>query len=104
MSEQKNKISNDSFKNAICYLPFWAIVMLFVENKKSDTLKQNIQYWNILFWIYILINFLVWSFLGGFLFMIYAWISIFFWYKAYSWEKVKIEYIDELEWKFKDKM
>jgi len=103
MSEKKNKISNESLKNALCYAPFWAIIIMFTENKKSDKMKQNIKYWNIIFWIYILLNtFSFW--LWWFVFVIYAWVSIFFWLKAYNWDEVKIEYIDDIEWKIKNKM
>ncbi len=108
MSENKNKVSNESLINALCYVPFWALVMIFTQSKKSKKLKNNIRYWNIIFGIYIIINFIsnnvFWWFLSWFLFILYAWIIVFFWLKAYNWEKVEIEYIDDLEWKIKDKM
>jgi membrane protein implicated in regulation of membrane protease activity len=55
---------------------------------------------------YIIIRFLITGVLllpiWGLLFLIYAGVSIFFWYKAYSGEDVTIEYIDKFEEKVKE--
>ncbi len=104
--ETEKKTSNsENFKNALCYVPLGAIVMFFGENKKTDTLRKNIKYGLILFWIYAILNiFLWWLIPRWILFLVYAWISIFFGMKAYSWESVEIDYIDDLEQKVKDKM
>ena len=42
--EESTKTNSENFKNAMCYVPFGAIVMFFAENKKTDTLKKNIKY------------------------------------------------------------
>jgi len=42
--ENSKESKSENFKNAMCYVPFGAIVMFFAENKKSDTLKKNIKY------------------------------------------------------------
>jgi hypothetical protein len=90
-------------------VPFAAIVLFFTEEKKSNSLKKHIKYWNFLFFAYIIARFIVTAvlplwFLSGFLFIIYAWIAGYLWYKAYVWEDMDIEYIDKFEEKIKEKL
>ena len=102
MSE--NKSGSDNLKHALCYAPFVAIILFFTESKKSDELMKHMKYWFSIFVIYIVLNiFLSWA-IWSILFLLYVWITAFLWYKAYSWEKVEIEYIDKLEWKIKENM
>jgi DNA polymerase III delta subunit len=42
--EQNNKPNSDNLKNALCYVPFAAIVLFFTEEKKSNSLKKHIKY------------------------------------------------------------
>ena len=106
MAVKKEKANNEKFKNAICYIHFVSIVLFFTEEKKSKELFKNIKYGTFLLIGFIVIRFLITGILllpiWGLLFLIYAWISIFFWYKAYSWEDVTIEYIDKFEEKVKE--
>ena len=100
MSE--NKSNSDNLKNALCYVPFVAIIFFFAESKKSDELMKHIKYWFSLFVWYIVLNiFLSWA-IWGVLFLLYIWIVAFLWYKVYSWEEVEIDYIDKLEWKISE--
>lgn len=101
---ESKKTNSENFKNAMCYVPFGAFVMYFAENKKTDLLKKNIKYWMILFWIYLLLNFILWWLISGILFLLYIWVSAFLWMKAYNWEKVQLDYIDEMEKKVKEKL
>lgn len=106
MTVKKEKANNDKFKNAICYIPFVSIILFFIEEKKSKELLKNIKYGAFLLLGYIIIRFLITGVLllpiWGLLFLIYAGVSIFFWYKAYSGEDVTIEYIDKFEEKVKE--
>ena len=97
----ENKTNNDNLKNALCYIPFVGIIIFFSENKKSDELVKNIKYSSFFLVVYIILYaILPWA-LWSILFLLYIWISIFLWYKAYSWEKIELEYIDKLEQKIK---
>jgi hypothetical protein len=42
--ENKQSSNNEKTKNAICYIPFAAIVMFFTEQKKSKELMKHIKY------------------------------------------------------------
>lgn len=108
MSEENNKSKNDNFKNAICYIPFVAFWLFFAESNRSEELNKHIKYGAFLFIAFIFIRFIiVWILMIPFwalLFWIYAWISWFLWYKAYNWEDIDIEYIDNFEEKVKNNM
>jgi DNA polymerase III delta subunit len=41
---KNNNSKNENFKNAICYIPFVAIVLFFTENNKTTELKKHIKY------------------------------------------------------------
>jgi len=105
--KQEELSKNEKFKYALCYLPVVWIVLFFTENLKTDSLKKHIKYWTALFLTYILARFIiVWVLMLPFwtlLWLAYIWIIWFLVYKVYSWEDVKIEYIDEIEKKIKDK-
>lgn len=58
MEDAKNQNQKDNVRNAICYIPFAAIILFFVEDKKSDELKKHIKYG-----IYLLVAFMVLNFL-----------------------------------------
>ncbi len=106
--ENKNTSSSSKLKNAICYIPLGWAILFFTEENKSPELIKHIKYWTFLFIAFVLIRLiLVWILmipLSGILFLLYAWIAGFFWFKAHSWKDVNIEYIDEFEKKFKDNL
>lgn len=106
--DNKNISNSDRLKNSLCYLPFGGAILFFVEESKSKTLIKHIKYWTFLFIAFILIRLVVVSVLflplGWMLFIIYAWISWFFWYKAYNWEDFEISYINEFEEKVKNNL
>ncbi len=98
----ENKDSNNvKLKNALCYIPLASIILFFTEQNKSNELIKHIKYGTFLFIAYILLRFIIeWILminLGWFLFIIYIWITGFFWYKVYNWKDINIEYIDEFE-------
>lgn len=109
-SKTETDVTNsDRFKNGLCYIPFVWIVLLFTENQKSPMLMKHIKYATFLLFVYLFLNFIfVWLFtirwVWWFLFVIYAWITGFLWYKAYNWEEVQLDYVDDFEQKVKDKM
>jgi len=51
--------SNNNIKNAICYIPFVAIIVLFIEDKKDDDLKKHIRYGIMLFLIYLILTIII---------------------------------------------
>jgi uncharacterized membrane protein len=78
--------------------------LFFIEENKTPDLDRNIKYWMIFFAVYFVLSIIISFFLTGLLFLIYMWLSIFFWYKAYIGEDVKVEFIDNfLEKNKKDK-
>lgn len=91
---------NINLKHALCYIPLVAIIFFFTENNKSTELMKHIKYWIVLFIWYIILQ----SFLGWIMFLIYVWIIAFLWYKAYNWEAVELEHIDNLEKKIKENL
>ena len=42
--------------------------------------------------------------IGSILFLIYAWCTGYLWWKAYNWNDINIEYIDDFEKKIKDNL
>ena len=106
--ENKETSNSHKLKNAICYIPVWAIVLFFTEQKKSEELMKHIKYGTFLFVAYIILRFIiVWVLminLSWILFLVYAWITGFFWFKAYNGEDVDIDYIDDFEKKVKDNL
>lgn len=103
-NDEATKSKKENFKHTLCYIPFVAPVLFFVEENKSPELKKHINYGIILFVWYVLLNMIPFLHIGWFLFVFYVGISAVLAYKAYSWEKVDIEYFDKIEQKIKDKM
>ncbi len=107
--EKENNSNRENFQNAICYIPFVWVWLFFTQDKKSEELNKHIKYWTwLLVWFILLRFILIWllglNFLGWILFLIYAWVTWFFGYKAYSGSDVNIEYIDKFEETVKEKM
>jgi len=106
--EQENNSNRENFQNAICYIPFVWIWLFFTQDKRSESLNKHIKYWtSLLIWFILLRFIIVWVLMLPFwwiLFLLYAWITWFFWYKAYSWDLDNIEYLDKFEETVKDKM
>ena len=106
--ENKNTSNNDNLKKSICYIPLGWVALFFIEQNKSPELMKHIKYWTFLFIAFVLIRlilvWILWLPVGWILFLLYAWLAGFFWYKAYNWEEVNIEYIDDFEKKVKDNL
>ncbi len=101
MEEQK-KSDSDNLKNALCYIPLIALVLFFTEENKSIELKKHIKYWAIILGWYIILQTILGSFLAWILFIVYIGISGFLFFKAYQWQDVNLEHIDNLEKKIQD--
>ena len=106
--ENDNLSNSDKLKNSLCYVPLVWIVLFFTEEHKWKILMKHIKYWTFLFLVFVLVQFLfVWVFrlpFGAILFLIYAWITGFLWWKAYNWEDINLEYVDDFEKKIKENM
>jgi len=102
------KTKSENFKNAICYIPFLAIVLFFTDIKKNAEFEKNIRY-GIYLLICLIIIFLILgiipflSSLVGIAWFVYIIVSIFFGWKAYKWDDIKIDFFDSIEAKINDK-
>lgn len=99
--------TNQKFKNALCYIPWVAIVLLFAEDGKTKEFMKHIKYWIALLWLFVLIRFVLvtvlhlysgWTMLAFF----YILLSAYLWYKAYVGQDINLESIDKMEDKIKD--
>lgn len=103
MSENNKK----NFKNAICYIPLVAIFLYFTEKNTTQEYKKHIKYWMMLFVIYVItttvLNVLWMRWLNWLVVLAYIAISIFLWFKAYNWEKVDVEILDNISDEFGEK-
>ena len=81
-------------KNALCYIPILAYIIYFVEQNKTEELLKHTRYWMIFLWAYIVLSIVLSWILSWLLFLVYLWLSGYFWYKTYNWEDVTIEVID----------
>ena len=102
MSETKK----DNFKYAMCYIPFVAIVIYFIEDNKSKELQKHINYGIILLALLVVINMVFNSLYLGFLAaiatLLYIIASGYLWYKIYSWEEVEVDILNKIEKKVKN--
>ncbi len=100
MSENKK----ENIKYAISYIPLVAIFLYFTEKNISEEYYKHIKYWITLFIVYAVLNTMLnvlWLWWFGWLVMIaYFIISIILWLKAYNWEKVDVEILDNISDKF----
>ena len=102
-------IDNNNLKNALCYIPLVAIILAFTEENKTEEFKKHMNHWIFLFIIYLVVKlilgmfFFYWSFgIFGILTFLYFVISIILWYKAYVWEDIQVDILDNIEDKVKD--
>ncbi len=99
-------IKKDNLKYSLSYIPLVAFFFLFVEKDISKDFKKHINYWMILFWVYvvlsIVLNALMLSIFIPILFVAYLWASIVLGYKVYNWDDVQVEILDNIEIKIKD--
>ncbi len=85
---------NERLKNALCYIPMVAFVLFFIEENKTKTFEKHMRYWMVFFIVYFVLTILMsWLFMG-LLFLFYMGVSIVFGYKAYIWEDIKLEFLD----------
>ena len=68
---------NERIKNTMCFVPFFSIVIYFLEKDKSERMNKNIIYSIILLVFFILF-------------------SVYFGYKAYIWEDIDVKFLDDL--------
>jgi len=104
MSENRK----DNFKYALTYIPLVAFFFYFAEKDKSEEFKKHLKYAMVLFLWYTVISIvfrilLLW-WLTPLLFIVYLFISWVLWYKAYNWEEVEVEILDEIWDKIQEKI
>gem|GEM_PF-1230731 len=54
----ETKTNSEKFKYTICYIPFVAIVLFFVEENKTPEFAKHIKYGSFFFIVYVLLVFL----------------------------------------------
>ena len=91
--------------NALTYFPFaWALVVYLWKRPSKGGLLKNIKYSGLLavgtIVLCILLNTLFTSILN----IAYLGVSIFFAWKAYNGEKIKVEILDTIEGKISEKV
>lgn len=82
-------------KNMLCFIPFFSFVMYFFEEKKTQRIIKNIYY----AWFFMIIVFVLSIIFTKFLWLwwiLYILVSSFFWYKAYIWEDIDLEFINNI--------
>lgn len=84
---------NDRIKNMLCFVPFFSIVIYFIEKNKTDIMIKNIVYSVFLIILFFIISILTKVFIG---FIIYIFSSFYLWYKSYIWEDVSFDFIDNI--------
>jgi len=103
-----SEINKDNFKYAITYIPLVAFFFYFAESNRSEEFNKHIKYWMVLFLWYAVLSIvfrilLLW-WLTPLLFVAYLWVSGVLAYKAYNWEKVEVEILDEIWDKIQEKI
>jgi len=84
--------NNANLKNALCYVPFVAFILFFLEANKTPDLLKNIKYGAGLFITYFVLNFIAGLFgLSTLMFVVYMIASIYLGYKAYIGETIELE-------------
>ncbi|MDD2907606.1 MAG: hypothetical protein PHH98_03105 [Candidatus Gracilibacteria bacterium] len=92
---EENKQTNENLKYALCYVPFVAFILYYIEKNKSAILEKHIRYGMVIFGIYIILLILVSWLFKGLLGFLYIGVSIFLGYKTYIGEEVQIKFIDD---------
>jgi hypothetical protein len=96
-----DRAGSDKLKSALCYIPLAWLVIFFIEKDKSPYLIKHIKYWTVILIIFIIIRITMFAvmlnFLAPLLWLWYIGISVFLWYKAYNWEWIELEFIDNNE-------
>ena len=84
---------NERIKNTMCFVPFFSIVIYFLEKDKSERMNKNIIY-SIILLVFFILFWLITEFFLGFIF--YILFSVYFGYKAYIWEDIDVKFLDDL--------
>jgi len=95
MSEKK-----DNLKYAIAYIPLVAFFLYFTEKNISKEYSKHLRYGMILFWMYVLISMVLkvlwmwWIVPMAFtVYLVVSWILAF---KAFNWDSVDVEILDNI--------
>ncbi len=104
MSENKKQ----NLKYALAYIPLVAFLFYFTEDNKTEEFKKHLKYAMVLFLAYVVLSIvlrIMWLYwLIPLLFVAYLVVSWILWYKAYSWEEVEVEILDEIWDKLQEKI
>lgn len=102
--EEEDKSTKDNFKYSMCYIPLVAIIFFFTEKDRTEEFNKHVKYGIFLLLAYIILMFFLWWAFWWLLALVYVWISVFLWYKAYNWHHIELELFDTLEKSVKEKM
>jgi len=96
-----SEINKNNLKHWLSYIPLVAFFFFFTEKNISKDFKKHINYGMILFWFYIVWTILLKLFflyiLLPFLVIFYFLAWLYLWLKAYSWENIDVEILDNIE-------
>jgi len=99
-------IDKNNLKYSLSYIPLVSFFFLFTEKDISKGFKKHINYGMILFWVYVLVSwllkFLFLYILLPLLFLAYIGISVYLWFKAYRWDEIQVDILDNIEEKISD--
>lgn len=98
-------IKKENLKNSLAYIPLLAFFFYFTEENASPEFKKHINYWMIIFGIYVFLS-IVFSvvflyFLVPILFVAYLVSSFYLGYRTFNWNDINIVLLDNIEWKIK---
>jgi len=101
-----SEINKDTLKYGLSYIPLVAFFFHFTEKKISITFRKHLNYWMILFLVYvvwtIVLKVLFLYILMPLLIIAYIWLSLFLGYKAYNWDDIQVDILDDIEEKISD--
>jgi len=98
---EKNTENKEGMKNAVSYIPLVAFVLFFIWKSKNEPQNKHVIYGMLLFWVYLILSVIFSWLIDVLLFLLYIWVSSYFWYMAYSWEDVEVKLVDDYIDKFK---
>ena len=79
---------------------------MLIAEKDDLGIKKDIKYWLYLFFLFVIFTVIgraIGLGLSWIVFMIYLFGSAYLAYKAYSWDTVELDFIDQLDEKVKEK-
>jgi uncharacterized membrane protein len=103
---KKDILLREEFTHSFSYFPYFIgpLVMFFLADSDRKKLMVHIKYSSVIAFIAILCIIAMNSFFTWLVSLLYLGLSIFLALKAYSWEKIQIDFIDSLEDSVQEKL